>query len=544
MKKLFLISLLIFLPQFAFAGSQTFTSSGTFTVPAYGTLTVEVWGGGGGGGGVGYTSDYGIVVGGTGGSSSFMSMTAHGGGGGYDSCYSSGDPYCPAVGGTATGGDVNTDGGVNDTYVGGTSPNGGSGGPSVQYGNLICGSAANGFVPGGGGAGCYAGGGGGGGGYAQKTYSSEQLTVGSGIAVVVGGGGAEGGGVTGLHGGSGAPGQVTITWTDPVNEAPTTPTISGPTTGLTKTSYTYTFTSTDPDSDTIRYGVDWDGNGSIDEYAPALGYVSSGTASSVTHSWNSANTQTFKVLAEDSKGATSGWASYTVNMSPNAPTVLLTATPSSVGSGQSSTLQWSSSNANSCTGTNFSTGGATSGTATVSPTQNTTYTVTCTGQGNQQASDSAAVTYTCTATNICSGLNVVNSCTGAIVQSCSYQCGAGACISPPPPAFNPDAEADLSGHLQLRPSLLPTGGRTRVFWDVSNVQSCTVVGDNVPPPADSWTVPGTAQNNWTSTSGATGLLSAPIVQRTTYTLSCTPLEGQTFTPETETVEVLPLFLEL
>src|ERR1019366_935984 len=61
------------------------------------------------------------------------------------------------------------------------------------------------------------------------------------------------------------------------------------------------------------------------------------------------------------------------------PTASLSASPTSITSGQSSTLTWSSTNATSCTGTGFSTGGATSGSASVSPTVTTTYSVSCTG---------------------------------------------------------------------------------------------------------------------------------------------------------------------
>ena len=49
---------MVTLPAFAFAGSQNFTSSGTFTVPSYGTLTVTVNGAGGRAGGAsGVTAD-------------------------------------------------------------------------------------------------------------------------------------------------------------------------------------------------------------------------------------------------------------------------------------------------------------------------------------------------------------------------------------------------------------------------------------------------------------------------------------------------------
>ena len=520
--------------------AETFSTQGTYTrtVPTYSLMIVEVWGGGGGGG------DSILRNGSAGGSSTFSAMTAGGGDGGLGGQNGAGGGRQ----GSASGGDTNTSGTAGGTGTfsvsgsGGSAPNGGSGGAGGTSS-----AGANGNTPGGGGAGSYShtpgGGGGGAGAYAKKTYASGALTVGSSVTLGVGSGGA-GGTQYGWSGGAGANGQVQVICS--TNSVPTTPVITGPTSGFTKTNYAYTFRSTDPDSDTIRYGIDWDGNGSIDEYVPALGYVPSGTTSSTSHSWNSSNTQTFKALAQDSKGATSGWASYTVNMSPNAPTVLLTAVPSSITNGQSSTLTWSSTNANSCTGTNFSTGGATQNTSpgvSVSPTVTTTYTVTCTGAGNQTASDSKTVTVTCTATNICSGTNVVNSCTGAIVQSCSYQCGAGACIPPPAPVPNPTGTGPtaLSGHLQVRPSLVVMGDRTRVFWNFSNVTSCTASRDN--PPPESWTVAGTLANGWTSSSGSAGMQSGPIVERTTFRLVCTPFVGQTFAPETAVVNVVPVFEE-
>ena len=72
--------------------------------------------------------------------------------------------------------------------------------------------------------------------------------------------------------------------------------------------------------------------------------------------------------------------------------VSLTESPSSITSGQSSTLSWFSSDVTSCTASGGWTGSkATSGTQTVSPTQTTTYTLTCTGSGGT-ASASAEVT--------------------------------------------------------------------------------------------------------------------------------------------------------
>ena len=65
-----------------------------------------------------------------------------------------------------------------------------------------------------------------------------------------------------------------------------------------------------------------------------------------------------------------------------APTVSLSASPSSITSGQSSTLSWSSTNASSCSASGGWSGTkSTSGSQSVSPTSNTTYTITCTGNG-------------------------------------------------------------------------------------------------------------------------------------------------------------------
>jgi len=102
-------------------------------------------------------------------------------------------------------------------------------------------------------------------------------------------------------------------------------------------------------------------------------------------------------LASDSGSATcvSGtyWDGDVCKTVTYSPTASITATPNSIVSGESSTLSWSSSHADSCVGTNFSTGGATSGTVAVSPTATTTYSVVCTGN-NEQASGQATVTVT------------------------------------------------------------------------------------------------------------------------------------------------------
>ena len=65
--------------------------------------------------------------------------------------------------------------------------------------------------------------------------------------------------------------------------------------------------------------------------------------------------------------------------SPTAPTVSLSANPTTVASGESAVLTWSSTNATSCTGMGFPTNGAISGSVTVSAMRPTVYSVFCVG---------------------------------------------------------------------------------------------------------------------------------------------------------------------
>ncbi len=63
------------------------------------------------------------------------------------------------------------------------------------------------------------------------------------------------------------------------------------------------------------------------------------------------------------------------------PVITVTVTPpnSTIYTGGSATIAWTSTNAASCTGTNLNTGNATSGSVVVSPLSTTQYTITCNG---------------------------------------------------------------------------------------------------------------------------------------------------------------------
>jgi hypothetical protein len=72
----------------------------------------------------------------------------------------------------------------------------------------------------------------------------------------------------------------------------------------------------------------------------------------------------------------------------------LTASPTSIPQGLSSTLSWSSTNATSCTGGGFSTSGQTSGTKSVTPSATTSYSLTCTDAAGHPGYGNATVTVT------------------------------------------------------------------------------------------------------------------------------------------------------
>ena len=87
-------------------------------------------------------------------------------------------------------------------------------------------------------------------------------------------------------------------------------------------------------------------------------------------------------------------SNYGKTYTATTPTATLTANPTSITSGSSSTLTWSSTNSTSCTASGAWTGSkATSATQSVSPTSTSTYSLTCTGTGGN-ANASAVVTVT------------------------------------------------------------------------------------------------------------------------------------------------------
>ena len=93
-----------------------------------------------------------------------------------------------------------------------------------------------------------------------------------------------------------------------INNPPNMPTMpSGPGSGKIKRMYRYTTSATDPDGDTLKYTFDWgDGVTSVTRS------VRSGISASSFHTWGKAGAYQIKVMATDSKGASSVWSSRLV----------------------------------------------------------------------------------------------------------------------------------------------------------------------------------------------------------------------------------------
>jgi hypothetical protein len=289
---------------------------------------------------------------------------------------------------------------------------------------------------------------------------------------------------------------VNLTVTAPVGTPPSTPSLNSGGSCTLGTPHAITITANDPDGDRLRYGVDWDANGSIDEYVPASGYVNSGTAQTVSRTYATAGGKTVNVIAQDEGGLSSGWAAINFNCSPppdeeddNDPPPPPPPTNCPVGY----TLQ-----NNACVFTGCPSGFTLQGSACV------------------------MVITQCTPGNFCIGNNLYHrntQCTQSLVQNCIFGCSGNSCRSAP----------QGTGNIVALPSLVTVGGTATVSWQTSGMESC-VVTDNNPQ----------ITTNRTGESGSftTGALN----QQTVFTLTCDRDSGGSFT-DSVTVNIVPVFIE-
>jgi hypothetical protein len=184
-----------------------------------------------------------------------------------------------------------------------------------------------------------------------------------------------------------------------------------------------------------------------------------------------------------------------------------------------------------------------SGQVSVAPTVTTTYTGSVTGAGGA-GSCQTTVNVTCAPIYQCSGqqitytdsnCNTTNLNGGVACAAPSYcQAGQGVCINPPP-SFTAGTTAGgtpTTGDLEANPQLVRKGTSAKLYWNVSNVASCTVTGTNGETLAAGCT-------GSVCTSGNTGRTTAAIASTVIYSLRCNALSGVTPSSFNHTVTVLP-----
>lgn len=99
-------------------------------------------------------------------------------------------------------------------------------------------------------------------------------------------------------------------YSDGGNSPPTTPTITGNTSGKAGTSYQYTFIGTDPDGFKISYYVDWGDNTFTNWTTP----TASGAPVKLAHTWTAKGDYTIKCKVKDLIETESDWETLTISM--------------------------------------------------------------------------------------------------------------------------------------------------------------------------------------------------------------------------------------
>ena len=179
------------------------------------------------------------------------------------------------------------------------------------------------------------------------------------------------------------------------------------------------------------------------------------------------NTSTYTLTCNGEGGSDSDSITVTVN-EPTPPTANLSANPATIDQGQSATLSWSSTDADSCTASgDWSGSRGISGSEIVSPAVTSTYAITCSGEGGN-ANDSVTVT--------------VNE----------------------PPAATPPAVS-----LTASPSRVRQGDSITLSWSSTDADSCTASGD------------------WSGARATSGSEAIVLNSAVTFTLTCAGDGGTT-----------------
>lgn len=98
------------------------------------------------------------------------------------------------------------------------------------------------------------------------------------------------------------------------NTPPTNPMIDGPPSGVKNQKYNFTFVSTDAENHTIKYLINWNDGGGIEE----TNYYSNGTVVTVSHSWSNNGEKKIRAMSVDQYSATTNqWSEFTFNVPRN-----------------------------------------------------------------------------------------------------------------------------------------------------------------------------------------------------------------------------------
>ncbi|MBV9159608.1 MAG: hypothetical protein JO019_03375 [Candidatus Kaiserbacteria bacterium] len=235
-------------------------------------------------------------------------------------------------------------------------------------------------------------------------------------------------------------------------------------------------------------------------------------------------------------GTNVGWIDFS-GSSPFGPACTLTPSQSNIVRGNTTSLNWTSSNANSGTINpgNLTASPVASGSVGVQPNATTTYTATFTGSGGNSQCQ-ATINVSCAPVYSCSGQQIQYTDAGCNVSNVGNACASPSFCTAgqstcqwPPIDFVPFPGNDFNGHLQARPNILHQGEKAKLYWQVDNATSCTVTGGG---------------QSWSElTSGPSGVQTNAITEKTTYKLHCSAYQGQLDLSETVDILVQPKFEE-
>lgn len=144
-------------------------------------------------------------------------------------------------------------------------------------------------------------------------------------------------------------------------------------------------------------------SGGTGNYSYSWSGSASGNQSYSQRSFSNPGSYTAFLTVYDSQGRSANTSCSTYvsssssNQCPNPPTINLWADKYSIQQGETTYLRWTSSNTNYCVASNgWSNNKSTNGIETISPTNNTTYTLTCYGYGNCGSVSQSVTIYTAT----------------------------------------------------------------------------------------------------------------------------------------------------